>query len=419
MRQMQRQQQQDISWLAGLRQHHQEHQRGHDKVQHSFLFSDFVSLKRHFSLCPVHTHTGKLRSQWPDDTHATCDNLCKRIAACCLLIFVTAYSVQAMCAVTGSQHTTGQMRQLAQAEVDWTSFRSVIELYHAPDSDHQGHLAHPADDTSPAIAEDFSGYSLPDCNSRAVTASECSPRSGYTLNSPRSPRIEPRPYTAPTIVSRQPLHLHTDSPCYVSSLYTGQLQAKLHLQYQIHANADHSMHSIIQEGPSWSSPQPCSFVEPYLRSRSGGMALTYGSRERDRPQTSGDVTTPEPQAVEGSTSRSKVSNMINTMREHGQHTDLKPTSHIVTRSKAWPASEDRHPRGSGLTVRQQACLLGKTSLARNEQKLAKKYRLWQEDLRSCTSCSAADAQKLGTQADWCIAAANDAMAPQIYTTGPV
>ncbi|DBA99526.1 TPA: hypothetical protein ACH3X3_012109 [Trebouxia sp. C0006] len=356
MRQMQRQQQQDISWLAGLRQHHQEHQRGHDK---------------------------------------------------------------AMCAVTGSQHTTGQMRQLAQAEVDWTSFRSVIELYHALDSDHQGHLAHPADDTSPAIAEDFSGYSLPDCNSRAVTASECSPRSGYTLNSPRSPRIEPRPYTAPTIVSRQPLHLHTDSPCYVSSLYTGQLQAKLHLQYQIHANADHSMHSIIQEGPSWSSPQPCSFVEPYLRSRSGGMALTYGSRERDRPQTSGDVTTPEPQAVEGSTSRSKVSNMINTMREHGQHTDLKPTSHIVTRSKAWPASEDRHPRGSGLTVRQQACLLGKTSLARNEQKLAKKYGLWQEDLRSCTSCSAADAQKLGTQADWCIAAANDAMAPQIYTTGPV
>jgi len=334
-------------------------------------------------------------------------------------MFVNAFSPQAMCAVTGSQHTTGQMRQLAQAEVDWTSFRSAIELYHAPESDHQGHLANLADDTSPAIAEDFSSYSLPDCNSRTVTASECSPRSGYTLNSPCSPRCQPRPYTAPTIVSRQPLHLHTDSPCYVSSLYKGQQQANLHLQYQIHANADHSMHSMIQEGSSWSSPQPCSPVEPYLRSRSGGIALTYGSRERDRPQTSGDVTTAEPQASGGSTSRSKVGNMINTMREHGHHTDSKPMSHIVTRSKAWPASQDGHPTGSGLTARQQVCLLGKTSLAKNEQKLAKKYGPWQEDLRSFTSCSAADAQKLGTQADWCIAAANDAMTPRIYTTGPV
>ena len=343
----------------------------------------------------------------------------KGTAASCLLRFLNAFSPQAMCTVTGSQHTTGQMRQLAQAEVDWTSFRSAIELYHAPDSDLQGHLANPAHDTSSAIAEDLSGYSLPDCNSTTVAASECSPRSGYTLNSPRSPRIEPRPFTAPTIVSRQPLHLHTDSPCYVSSLYTGQQQAKLHLHYQIHANADHSMHTMIQEGSSWSSPQPCSSVEPYLRSRSGGMSLTYGSRERDRPHTSGDVTTPEPQANDSSTSRSKVGNMINTMREQGQHTDPKPMSHIVTRSKAWPACEDRHPTGSGLTVRQQVCLLGKTSLAKNEQKLAKKYGPWQQDLKSVSSCSTADAQKLGTQADWCIAAANDAMTPQIYTTGPV
>ncbi|DBA73713.1 TPA: hypothetical protein ACH3X2_009691 [Trebouxia sp. C0005] len=356
MRQMQRQQQQDMCWLAGLRQHHQEHQCGHDK---------------------------------------------------------------AMCAVTGSQHTTGQMRQLAQAEVDWTSFRSAIEVYHAPDSDHQGHLANPADDTSPAIAKDFSSYSLPDCTSRSVAASECSPRSGYTLNSPRSPRVQPRPYTAPTIVSRQPLHLPTDSPCYVSSLYKGQQQAQLHLQYQIHANADDSMHSMIQESSFWSSPQPCSPVEPYLRSRPGGVASTYGSRERDRPQTGGDVTTAEPQASGLSISRSKVGNMINTMREHDQQTDSKPTSHIVTRSKAWPASRDRHPTGSGLTARQQVCLLGKTPLAKNEQKLAKKYGLWQEDLRSFSTCSAADAQKLGAQADWCIAAANDAMTPQIYTTGPV
>ncbi|KAL0018789.1 hypothetical protein WJX77_011961 [Trebouxia sp. C0004] len=264
-----RQQQQDISWLAGLRQHHQEHQRGHDR---------------------------------------------------------------AICTVTGSQHTTGQMRQLAQAEVDWTSFRSAIELYHAPNLDHQGHLAHPTDDTSPAIAEDFSRYSLPDCSSRTVTASECSPRSGYIQNSPRSPCVQPRPFTAPTIVSCQPPHLHTDSPCYVSSLYKGQQQANLHLQYRIHANADHSMHSMIQDGSSWSVPQPCSPVEPYLRSRSGGMALTYASRERDRPQTSSDATTAQPQASGGSPSRTK---------------------------------------------------------------------------------------KLGTQADWCIAAANDAMTPQIYTTGPV
>ncbi|DBB06372.1 TPA: hypothetical protein ACH3X1_011939 [Trebouxia sp. C0004] len=271
------------------------------------------------------------------------------------------------------------MRQLAQAEVDWTSFRSAIELYHAPNLDHQGHLAHPTDDTSPAIAEDFSRYSLPDCSSRTVTASECSPRSGYIQNSPRSPCVQPRPFTAPTIVSCQPPHLHTDSPCYVSSLYKGQQQANLHLQYRIHANADHSMHSMIQDGSSWSVPQPCSPVEPYLRSRSGGMALTYASRERDRPQTSSDATTAQPQASGGSPSRTKVSNMINTMREHGQHTDPKPRSHIVTRSKAWPASQDRHPTGSGLTARQQVCLLGKTSLAKNEQKLAEKYGLWQQD----------------------------------------
>ncbi len=90
MRQMQRQQQQDISWLAGLRQHHQEHLRGHDKVQQSFLCSSFVSLKSHFSLCPVQTHTGKLRSQWPGNTHATCDNLCKR-NCCFLLAYICVY----------------------------------------------------------------------------------------------------------------------------------------------------------------------------------------------------------------------------------------------------------------------------------------------------------------------------------------
>ncbi len=87
MREMQKQQQQDISWLAGLRQHHQEHLRGHDKVQQSFLCSSFASLIHHFSLRSMHTHTGKLRPQWPGDTHATCDNLCKR-NGCFLLAYI-------------------------------------------------------------------------------------------------------------------------------------------------------------------------------------------------------------------------------------------------------------------------------------------------------------------------------------------
>lgn len=324
-----------------------------------------------------------------------------------------------MSLVTGRQHSTSHMRQLAQAEVDWTNFRSAIELYHDPGSQRQ---RRPADDTSPVLAESSSSLSFAGCSPRTASASECSPRSDCVQGIPRSPRVQARPYTAPTIVSRQPLHDSTDSPCYVSSMYKGKQQAKLHLRYQLHADSNHSMQSVFEEDSMWSSHQPCSPVELYLRSKSGGIAQTYGSRERDRPHTSGGVITAEPNVSGGSTSRSKGGKLINTMRESGHVAEEpKAQSHIVARSKAWPASSDGHPVGSGLTVRQQACFLGKSSLAKHEQKLAERYGPWLQDLSSGESHPPADsdAQRLSIQTQMYTPRADDAMTPQICTTGPV
>ena len=319
--------------------------------------------------------------------------------------------------VAGSQHNVSHMRQLAQAEVDWTYFRSAIELYHIPGSGRQGQSANAAGDSASAAAEASDNVSLPACSPTADSA-ECSPRSGCQQSSPHMPRVQQRPYTAPTVVSRQPLHSGTDCPCYVSSLYKGQKQADLHLRYQIHADASHSMHSMTEEISAWSSPQPCS-PEPYLMCGSGGLALTIGSRERDRPHTSPGVITADPKKA-STTSKSKSSKLINAMRE-GSHVadDPKPLSHIVARSRAWPASSDGHPTGSGLTVRQQACFLGKPSIAKHEQKLAERCGPWQQDLRTCVSCFRPDAQQLGLQAEQCMASADDAMAHRICTTGPV
>lgn len=330
--------------------------------------------------------------------------------------------LQAMCTVTGSQHSTGQVRQLAQTEVDWTNFRAALELYPSPHAERQRQTGSVLGDILPGTAEDTNSYSLPDCSPCKAIASECSPRAGCPLSSPRSPRAQPRPYTAPTLVSRQVPHSDTDAPCYVSSLWKGAQQANLHLQCQMNAAADHSVHSIHAEGSSLSSPRPCSPTEPYLRSRSGGIALTYGSRERDQPHTSSGVIDAEPQLSGSGSSRSESGKLINAMRERSQPcSDARPQSHIVAKSKAWPASPDWHPTGSGLTVRQQAYCLGTCSLEKQQQQLAKKYGRWQQDLRSFTSCSAADAERLGMQADRCIAAANDemTMTPQTYTTGPV
>ena len=108
------------------------------------------------------------------------------------------------------------------------------------------------------------------------------------------------------------------------------------------------------------------------------------------------------------------------MRE-GVHAvnEEKPFSHIVNRGKAWPAASTDHPIASGLTVRQQAHSLGKTSLAHQEEQLAQRYGAWEQELRSFVSCSGPEAQKLSMQADALMAQADDAMTPRVYTTGPV
>lgn len=433
---MQRQQNQDMSWLAELRHHHHEHQTDHNEVQQPFLLG-ILQCGRHL---PFAATTASQPCTRLPTCHPVCQTLCK-LHACSVLarqktqqpealhpaMHTTKQNLhltllQAMCTVTGSQHSTGQVRQLAQTEVDWTNFRAALELYPAPHAQQQRQTGNVLGDILPGTAGDTDSYSLPDWSPCKAIASECSPRSGCRLSSPRSPRAQPRPYTAPTLVSRQVAHSNTDAPCYVSSLWKGAQQANLNLQCQMNAAADHSVHSIHAEGSSWSNPQPCSPTEPYLRSRSGGIALTYGSRERDQPHTSSGVIDAEPQISGSTSSRSKSGKLINAMRERSQPcSDARPQSHIVAKSKAWPASPDWHPTGSGLTVRQQAYCLGTCSLEKQQQQLAKKYGRWQQDLRSFTSCSASDAERLGMQADGCIAAANDAMTmtPQTYTTGPV
>lgn len=323
-----------------------------------------------------------------------------------------------MSTVTGSHTSTARMRQLAQAEVDWTSFRSAIELHHtfgtntytdpAADSLHLPALA------ETALAETASSLSLAECSPRAASAADLSPRSCYSLCSPRLPCCEDRPYTAPTIVSRQPFHSGTECPLYVSSLYRLNQRENARVQTALYADSAQTVHSTAEEGSFWSGPPPGSSVppQPFLKSKSGGVALTFGSRQRDQPDSGGSQILAE-SPHNGSKRCHSTNEMITVMREGGRLSEEPKGSGslIVDRSNAWPESRDGQPAGSGLTVRQQACLLRKCSLARHEEMLAEKYGPWLQDLKSVWSCSPVGTQRSKTQPDAMVSNADDALAP--------
>lgn len=338
-----------------------------------------------------------------------------------VLKYCTA-AMQVMQTLIGSGSSTARMRQLAQAEVDWTSFRSAVELYHTALTDtHDGHAA--GSMHLPKLTARSSHGSIAGCSPRTANAADLSPRSCYSFCSPRSPREQVRPYTAPTVVSRQPFHTGSECPFYVSSLYKNNQQAKSRAQSPTLLNSAQSVQSMAEQGSFLSSPAHCSPAapQPFLKASSGGVALTFGSRERDRPH-SGSTQPPADAKKNSSKESHSPSELITVMRKGGPLSEKpKALSRIVARSKAWPASSDRHPAGSGLTVRQQACFLGKSSLAKHEEKLAEKYGPWLQDLRSVKSCSPADAQRLTAylQADVVETSADDALAPSLYSMGPV
>ncbi|KAL3140121.1 hypothetical protein ABBQ38_004399 [Trebouxia sp. C0009 RCD-2024] len=308
------------------------------------------------------------------------------------------------------------MRQLAQAEVDWNTFRSAVEPGTEAPTDPAVECLH-----LPYLAETASSPSLADCSPTAAGATNVSLRLCNPLCSPRSPRSQDRPYTARTVVSRQPLQSSTECPCYVSSLYKSNQQAKAAgLQHVTPANSAQSVHSMASEGNCWSSPPQHSSAppQPYLKAKSGGIALTFGSRQHDRPDSSKSQTLAE-LPVKGSKSHRTVQ-LMTIMREGSQLAEApKACSLIVVRSNAWPASCNGYPPGSGLTVRQQACLLGTSPLAKHDKKLAEKYGPWLQDLRSVPSYSPANVASFKSQADAMVDTPDAALAPRLYSMGPI
>ena len=317
--------------------------------------------------------------------------------------------MQVMSTVAGSHSSTARMRQLAQAEVDWTCFRSAFE---------PGTKTHANQVTDslclPDLAESASSLSLAGCSPRAASAAALSPRSCYSLCSPGSPRSQDRPYTTPTVVSPQPFHSGTECPLFVSSLYLSNQRAKSGLQTSLYAD---SAHSMAEEGSFWNGPLHGSSVPPmpFLKAKSGGVAVTLGSRQRDRPDSGSS------QVVAEFPHKGSTRELTTVMREGGRLLKEPKAlgSLIVNRSNAWPESSDGHPVGSGLTVRQQACLLGKCTLAKHEEKLADKYGPWLQDLKSVWPCSPAEMQRPAAQADATVANADDALAPKLYSMGPI
>ena len=328
--------------------------------------------------------------------------------------------MQVMHTLTSSGSSTARMRQLAQAEVDWTSFRSAVELHHTASTDTCN--GHAADSMHlPDLTACSSHASIAGCSPRTASAADLSPRSCCSFYySPRSQHDQVRPYTAPTIVSRQPFHNSAECPFFVSSLYKSNQQAKPGAQSPVLVNSAQSVQSMAEQGSFW-SPAPCSSVapQPFLKANSGGVAVTYGSRERDRPH-SGSTQPPADATNNSSKKNHSSSELITAMREGGRlSAEPRASSRIVARSKAWPASYDGHPAGSGLTVRQQACFLENCSPAKHEEKLAEKYGPWLHDMRSVRSCSPANAQTLRVQADAMMTSADDALAPRLYSMGPI
>ena len=322
--------------------------------------------------------------------------------------------MQVMSTLAGSHSSTARMRQLAQAEVDWTCFRSAVEpgtitcTNQATDSLHL-----------PDLPKSPSSLSLAGCSPRATSAADFSPRSGYSLCSPGSPRSQDRPYTTPTVVSPQPFRSGTECPLFVSSLYLSNQRAKSGTQTSLYADFARSM---AEEGSSWSGPLHGSSVPPmpFLKSKSGGVALTFGNRQRDRPDRgSSQIAAEFPH--KGSRRSHSTSELITVMREGGRPVKEPKAlgSLIVRRSNAWPESSEGHPVGSGLTVRQQACLLGKCTLAKHEEKLAEKYGLWLQDLQCVWSCSPAGVHIPTAQADTAVTNADDALAPKLHSMGPI
>ena len=324
--------------------------------------------------------------------------------------------MQVMSTVAGSHSSTARMRQLAQAEVDWTCFRSAVEPGTRT-------YANQCKDSLclPDSAESASSLSLAGCSPRAESAVALSPRSCYSLCSPGSPSYQDRPYTTPTVVSPQPFHNGTECPLFVSSLYSSNQRAKSGLQTSLYAD---SAHSMAEEGSFWSGPLHGSSVTPMpqLKSKSGGVSSTFGSRQRDRPDSSSSQVVAELPHKDSRRSNS-TSELISVMREGGRPSKEPKAlgSLIVNRSNAWPESSDGHPVGSGLTARQQACLLGKCTLAKHEEKLADKYGPWLQDLKSVWPCSplAASVQRPAAQADATVANADEALAPKLYSMGPI
>ena len=303
------------------------------------------------------------------------------------------------------------MRHLAQAEVDWTCFRSAVEPgtnTHANQVTDSLHL--------PDLAESAGSLSLVGCSPRGASAADLSPRSCSFLCSPGWPHSQDRPYTSATVVSPQPFHSGTECPLLVSSLYLSNQRAKSGLQTRLYAD---SAHSMAEEGcgPLHSSSVP---PMPFLKSKSGGVALTFGNRHHDRPDGGSSEVVAEFPGKHGTRSGS-TSKLITVIREAGRPSKEPKASGslIVNRSSAWPASSDGHPVGSGLTARQQACLLGECTLAKHEEKLAEKYGPWLQDLKSVWLCSTAGVQRPTAQADALMTNADDALAPKLYSMGPI
>lgn len=331
-----------------------------------------------------------------------------------LLLHLELADMQVMSTVAGSHTGTAHMRQLAQAEVDWTCFRSAFEPGTTAHADQATDSLHVSDLAGSASSLSLTGYSP-----TAASAVDLSPRSCYSLCSPRSPRCEDRPYTAPTVVSRQPFHSGTECPLFVSSLYMSNQRSKAGPQTSLYPD---SAHSMAEEDSDWTGPLNSSPVpsQPFLKSKSGGVALTFGSRHRDRPDSGSSQTVAEASHRGGRRSKSP-SELITVMREGGRPVKESKASEslIVKRSNAWPVSSDEHSLGSGLTVRQQACLLGKCALAKHEEKLAEKYGPWLQNLKSVWSYSPAGMQRSNAQADAMAANEDDAMAPKLYSMGPI
>lgn len=194
--------------------------------------------------------------------------------------------------------STLELQHQAQTNLDWSEFKSAVPKYQLPQLDLSFAASRGTASCKSHRSDMHKSYMARTVSSKARSA-------GYSMRQ--------------SFADSQVLP--------VSTMYQDRQEAQMWAEVDAEAcnlcssHVSHSQEHVV-----------ISNVQPYLRGHTGGLAHTYGSRLRDRPELTADL--------------------INSMREASSLPRTpKAMSWIVAKSQLWPASA----ADGCLTARRQAC----------------------------------------------------------------